>query len=83
MTSRDERREKQHERVYRPNLGLFLTIQLPILLVVDTDAYVALLRTITRPLSEPFSSLVSIIHLGIIFQVSQNALSSQPRPQRR
>jgi hypothetical protein len=50
-TSRDERRKKRRERLYQPNLGLFLTIKLPGMLIVDTEACVALLRTIIRPLS--------------------------------
>ena len=50
--------KKQRERVYQPNLGLFLELS-P--LTSGTEACVALLRTITRPLSSrAITCLVSI-----------------------
>ena len=47
-TSRDERRKNRRERGLSAKRGLFLTIKLPSLRIVATEAYVALLRTIMR-----------------------------------
>ena len=57
-TSQDERRKKRRERVYQPNLGLFLAIKLPGLRIVATEAYVALLRTICDRLKFEFRVLL-------------------------
>ena len=47
-TSRDERRNETARTGNNQILGLFLTIKLPGLRIVATEAYVALLRTIMR-----------------------------------
>ena len=50
--------KNRRERVYQPNLGLFLTIKLPSLRIMATEAYVALLQTICDRLNFEFRVLL-------------------------
>ena len=57
-TSRDERRKNRRERGLSAKRGLFLTIKLPSLRIMATEAYVALLQTICDRLNFEFRVLL-------------------------